>query len=255
MTFEELSGQDNAAATGDRMQSAGTALEELLVSAKKQDCLTVGVYESAQVMNVDPDSVAFCVLATDEEYEWDIALQIHFTLIQAFCFDNDINIVRVNDIERLADIVGSDQDEEPKDVHCMLVTVSCSTLFCILTYTLSTPTFALHLHVILISLLLFFFFQRAPVLTRGKILLLRDWACSVKKAAMSTNGCLLLLCRSADRRWLWHVNETRNKSKISILKGTPVQSKKALRYCLDYPHNWEDKSGLTQRTGWPSWKS
>lgn len=73
-------------------------------------------------MNVDPDSVAFCVLATDEEYEYDIALQIHFTLIQAFCFDNDINIVRVNDIERLADIVGCDQDEEPKDAHCILVT-------------------------------------------------------------------------------------------------------------------------------------
>ncbi|KAL0186810.1 hypothetical protein M9458_018480, partial [Cirrhinus mrigala] len=66
--------------------------------------------------------VAFCVLAMDEEYEWDIALQIHFTLIQAFCFDNDINIVRVNDIERLADIVGCNQDEEPKDVHCILVT-------------------------------------------------------------------------------------------------------------------------------------
>lgn len=74
----------------------------------------------------DPDSVAFCVLATDEEYEYDIALQIHFTLIQAFCFDNDINIVRVNDIERLADIVGCDQDEEPKDAHCILVTVSRS---------------------------------------------------------------------------------------------------------------------------------
>ncbi|KTG22656.1 hypothetical protein cypCar_00025002 [Cyprinus carpio] len=88
MTFEEFSGQDNAAATGDS----------------------------------DPDSVAFCVLATDEEYECDIALQIHFTLIQAFCFDNDINIVRVNDIERLANIVGSNQDEEPKDVHCILVT-------------------------------------------------------------------------------------------------------------------------------------
>ncbi|XP_048111511.1 growth arrest and DNA damage-inducible protein GADD45 alpha-like [Alosa alosa] len=87
----------------------GTALEELLVSAKKQDCLTVGVYESAKVMNVDPDNVAFCVLATDEEYERDIALQIHFTLIQAFCFDNDINIVRVNDIERLVGIVGTDE--------------------------------------------------------------------------------------------------------------------------------------------------
>lgn len=74
--------------------------------------------------NSDPDSVAFCVLATDEEYECDIALQIHFTLIQAFCFDNDINVVRVNDIERLAGIVGTDESGEPKDAHCILVTVS-----------------------------------------------------------------------------------------------------------------------------------
>ncbi|XP_030623846.1 growth arrest and DNA-damage-inducible, gamma a [Chanos chanos] len=122
MTFEEICGQTNSTDASDRMQGAGSALEELLVSAKKQDCLTVGVYESAKVMNVDPDSVAFCVLAMDEEYECDIALQIHFTLIQAFCFDNDINIVRVNDIERLADIVGSEESEEPKDAHCILVT-------------------------------------------------------------------------------------------------------------------------------------
>lgn len=71
----------------------------------------------------DPDSVAFCVLATDEEYEGDIALQIHFTLIQAFCFDNDINVVRVNDIQRLADLVGAEESGEPKDAHCILVTV------------------------------------------------------------------------------------------------------------------------------------
>lgn len=28
------------------------ALEELLVAAQRQDCLTVGVYESAKLMNV-----------------------------------------------------------------------------------------------------------------------------------------------------------------------------------------------------------
>ncbi|XP_063043652.1 growth arrest and DNA-damage-inducible, gamma a [Engraulis encrasicolus] len=123
MTLEEIHGQDNTE-TNDRMQVVGNALEELLVSSKKQDSLTVGVYESAKVMNVDPDSVAFCVLATDEEYECDIALQIHFTLIQAFCFDNDINVVRVNDIERLAGIVGTDESGEPKDAHCILVTSS-----------------------------------------------------------------------------------------------------------------------------------
>ncbi|RVE68066.1 hypothetical protein OJAV_G00087960 [Oryzias javanicus] len=122
MTLEEICGQENTMATADRVQSAGAALEELLLAAKKQDYLTVGVYESAKVMNVDPDSVAFCVLATDEEYECDIALQIHFTLIQAFCFDNDINVVRVNDIERLADLVGADETGDSKDAHCILVT-------------------------------------------------------------------------------------------------------------------------------------
>ncbi|KAJ8380815.1 hypothetical protein SKAU_G00015930 [Synaphobranchus kaupii] len=124
MTLEELRGQESTTEASDRMQCAGGALEELLVSAKKQDCLTVGVYESAKVMNVDPDSVAFCVLATDDQYECDIALQIHFTLIQAFCFDNDINVVRVNDIERLADILGAEDSGEPKDAHCILVTSS-----------------------------------------------------------------------------------------------------------------------------------
>lgn len=60
----------------------------------------------------------------DEEFECDIALQIHFTLIQAFCFDNDISIVRVNDMQRLYDIVG-DNAEQFEDAHCVLITV-CS---------------------------------------------------------------------------------------------------------------------------------
>ncbi|PWA30152.1 hypothetical protein CCH79_00021115, partial [Gambusia affinis] len=67
----------------------------------------------------DPDSVSFCVLATDEQFEWDVALQIHFTLIQSFCFDNDISIVRVSDTQRLAAIVGDKQE----DAHCVLITV------------------------------------------------------------------------------------------------------------------------------------
>lgn len=73
----------------------------------------------------DPDNVAFCVLAADEEDEGDIALQIHFTLIQAFCCENDIDIVRVNDVAKLAAIVGpSEESGEPRDLHCILITVS-----------------------------------------------------------------------------------------------------------------------------------
>lgn len=35
-----------------RMQGAGKALHELLLSAQRQGCLTAGVYESAKVLNV-----------------------------------------------------------------------------------------------------------------------------------------------------------------------------------------------------------
>ena len=73
----------------------------------------------------DPDNVVLCLLATDEEHAGDVALQIHFTLIQAFCCENDINIVRVSNMRRLAEILGESQPGgEPEDLHCVLVTVS-----------------------------------------------------------------------------------------------------------------------------------
>ncbi|XP_034402884.1 growth arrest and DNA-damage-inducible, gamma b, tandem duplicate 1 [Cyclopterus lumpus] len=117
MTFEEVLIQKPV----ERAQCTGKALEEVLVSAQDNGAITVGVYECAKVMNLDPDSVSFCVLAMDEEFQCDIALQIHFTLIQSFCFDNDISIVRVSDMQRLAEIVG-DKVEPLEDAHCVLIT-------------------------------------------------------------------------------------------------------------------------------------
>ncbi|XP_049322341.1 growth arrest and DNA damage-inducible protein GADD45 gamma-like [Astyanax mexicanus] len=119
MTLEEVPVQQNNSI--EKARRTGEALQEALESAQANDCLTIGVYESAKVMNVDPDSVAFCVLAMDEEFECDIALQIHFTLIQAFCFDNDISIVRVSDAQRLAELLG-DKAGQLEDAHCVLIT-------------------------------------------------------------------------------------------------------------------------------------
>ncbi|XP_020636583.3 growth arrest and DNA damage-inducible protein GADD45 beta [Pogona vitticeps] len=127
MTLEELVPCDN---TEKKMKSVCEAVEQLLVAAQRQGCLTVGVYESAKLMNVDPDSVVLCLLAVDEEEEAEeIALQIHFTLIQAFCCDNDINILRVSGMERLAALLEGDTpagtpntNAEPRDLHCLLVT-------------------------------------------------------------------------------------------------------------------------------------
>lgn len=69
--------------------------------------------------------MVLCLLATDEEDVKDVALQIHFTLIQAFCCENDINILRVNNMRRLAEILeGVKPGGESMDLHCVLVTVS-----------------------------------------------------------------------------------------------------------------------------------
>lgn len=123
MTFEELSGDYYSA---ERMDSVAKALEEVLSSALPQGCITVGVYEAAKSFTIDPDNVVLCILATDDEDVKDVALQIHFTLIQAFCCENDINILRVNNTHRLAEILGGGeggkQGGEPMDLHCVLVT-------------------------------------------------------------------------------------------------------------------------------------
>ncbi|XP_030629721.1 growth arrest and DNA-damage-inducible, alpha, a isoform X1 [Chanos chanos] len=121
MTFEELNGDYSS----ERMDSVSKALEEVLRTALPRGCITVGVYEAAKSLNVrDPDNVVLCILATDDEDVTDVALQIHFTLIQAFCCENDINILRVNNTQRLAEILGSGvkQGGEPMDLHCVLVT-------------------------------------------------------------------------------------------------------------------------------------
>lgn len=73
----------------------------------------------------DPDSVVLCVLAAD--HEEDVALQIHFTLLQSFCCNSGITILQVSGIQRLHQLLGAadvnkDQDER-KDLHCLLVTV------------------------------------------------------------------------------------------------------------------------------------
>ncbi|KAM9341514.1 growth arrest and DNA damage-inducible protein GADD45 beta-like [Symphorus nematophorus] len=109
----------------NRMQAVGLALEELLVTAQKQDCLTVGIYESAKLLNTDPDSVVLCVLAADDAD--DVALQIHFTLLQSFCCDSGLTILRVSGVQRLQQLLGTAVDanrnqEEHRDLHCMLVT-------------------------------------------------------------------------------------------------------------------------------------
>ena len=78
----------------------------------------------------DPDNVVLCVLAADSEV--DVALQIHFTLLQSFCCDSGISILRVSGVHRLQRLLeqalvtldANRNQEDHRDLHCILVTVS-----------------------------------------------------------------------------------------------------------------------------------
>lgn len=77
----------------------------------------------------DPDCAVLCLLAADDAD--DVALQIHFTLMQAFFHENDFPILRVWGLGRLQQLLGAATDgnqnqNEHQDFHCVLVTVSCA---------------------------------------------------------------------------------------------------------------------------------
>lgn len=83
------------------------------------------MFSSLFLSRRDPDCGVLCVLAADDLE--DVALQIHFTLLQSFCCENDLTILRVLGLRRLEQLLGtgdSNRDqEEHNDFHCILVTV------------------------------------------------------------------------------------------------------------------------------------
>uniref|UniRef100_A0A3B4EST7 Growth arrest and DNA-damage-inducible, beta a n=1 Tax=Pundamilia nyererei TaxID=303518 RepID=A0A3B4EST7_9CICH len=118
--------RDNAES---KMETISQTLEHVLLTAHHQNCLTVGVYESAKFLNEYPDGAVLCVLALDEEDEDDAALQIHFKLLQAFCYNNYLDILRVTGMRRLAQLLDETSNRnESRDLHCILVTVSPNAL-------------------------------------------------------------------------------------------------------------------------------
>lgn len=70
--------------------------------------------------------MVLCVLAADDAD--DVALQIHFTLLQSFCCESGLTILRVSGLRRLQQLLGTADanrnQEEHRDLNCMLVTVS-----------------------------------------------------------------------------------------------------------------------------------
>ncbi|XP_072023807.1 growth arrest and DNA damage-inducible protein GADD45 alpha-like [Amphiura filiformis] len=106
MTLEE---ENSVSQVGNRVDNKpqmemGEVLREVLLRAKDDGRITCGVYRSAHKLDMDPDHVMLCIHA-DSSQE-DVALHIHFTLMEAFCTENYIRLFKVDGHEQLAKLLG-----------------------------------------------------------------------------------------------------------------------------------------------------
>lgn len=104
-----------------RCLNFGNVLKRALHDAQKDDRLVVGPYECAKALKNNPEVVDLCVLPEIDEND-DVTARIHQKLVEAFCRENDINIVKVYSLKNF-DIVFNKEATEmnPTDFSCLLI--------------------------------------------------------------------------------------------------------------------------------------
>ena len=73
--------------------------------------------------------VMLCLLP--ESVNGDVSLHIHFTLLEAFCWENDIRVIKVDNVHKLGVAMQSGDDSEvaeqrklsAQDYSCVLIEV------------------------------------------------------------------------------------------------------------------------------------
>ncbi|ESO88302.1 hypothetical protein LOTGIDRAFT_234627 [Lottia gigantea] len=102
----------------------GEVLQECLWQAIDHQRITSGVFECAKLLHCNPENVMICVLPEAESEN--ISIHIQHTLIEAFCWENDIRILKVKNASSLSKCLYTFQDGDekriiPDDLSCMLV--------------------------------------------------------------------------------------------------------------------------------------
>ncbi|ELT98133.1 hypothetical protein CAPTEDRAFT_207799 [Capitella teleta] len=123
------SGLSNAGSDTEEFREStmepGCALRSTLQAAVSQGRVTCGIYEAAQLLEMAPGEVMLCVVPVDASA--DVTLHIHLTLIEAFCWENDIRLIKVDSSSNLRDIVTKSADSKrmgsgsADDFNCLLV--------------------------------------------------------------------------------------------------------------------------------------
>ncbi|NP_001158496.1 growth arrest and DNA-damage-inducible, alpha-like [Saccoglossus kowalevskii] len=91
--------------TDNSQMDIAEALSHVLGKANEEDRLTKGIYECATLLGKDPESVFLCLLT--DNCTGDVALHMHFTLMKAYCWENEIRLMLIEDYENLVKLLSN----------------------------------------------------------------------------------------------------------------------------------------------------
>ncbi|XP_041773601.1 uncharacterized protein LOC121594427 [Anopheles merus] len=99
------------------VEPIGATVRRALVAASREDRAIVGLSESINALSKTPEDFLFCFLAASGNP----ANHMHQVLLEAFCFEHDIYIIKVDSAEKLSRMLGT-----PRVESCALLQKSWS---------------------------------------------------------------------------------------------------------------------------------
>ncbi|WAR24728.1 GA45A-like protein [Mya arenaria] len=87
-------------------KSSGQCLCKVLVRARDDGRLVCGVFDSASRLTTRPEEVMVCVLP--ETAPADITTSMQHKLIEAYCLENDIQVIKIKNSEKMGILLNKD---------------------------------------------------------------------------------------------------------------------------------------------------
>lgn len=93
--------------TSSNETTAGEMVRLVLLRAIVEKRIIVGLPSAIKQLADAPEQTLFCVIAQPVDYKESAADHMNRTLLEAFCYEHDIYVVKVNSIRRLNCILGT----------------------------------------------------------------------------------------------------------------------------------------------------
>lgn len=104
------------------MSKVAEAVKDVVHMAATNKRLVLGAMPSAEFLGEEADSVALCLLL--ENKSDDVLISIQHKLVEAYCWENDIPLLKVDSEDKVRKILSPHTDpnnNEPDDLSCILV--------------------------------------------------------------------------------------------------------------------------------------